>query len=320
MPDFWNLLTANKDLLWAGIVSAIIAAAVSYWFKRRETRHTAQVAYEYEQRKRLRELIGRYHGRLLNAANSMSHRMWNLYTNYDKGWLTVHGGYANPDAYYFQSTVYRFLNVCALLRQLEAEAVLLDARIAEKQDFTFLNYAAALQWVMTDVALTKGLPYDNFDETDHFFSDRFRQACDLCLSDARFISHEKFSALLKPAPELEALLKYFDGLTRNEDRLRWDRLVAFHLLLMAFINSFGYKRQRSSHHQFAQVAKYIRNREVLENLVAWLPRHDLGSDQEAKTIMRAAKICAVDQSQRVSVKAHDAQPPVAADTPQAARR
>lgn len=287
-----NLLTANKNLLWAAIVSAVVSAAVSSWFKRRETRHAAKVAYEYEQRKRLRELIGRYHGRLINAANSMNYRMWNLYRNYDRSWLAVHGVYSDPETYYFRSTVYRFLNVCALVRQLESEAVLLDARIAEKKDFTFLNYAAALHWVMTDVALTEGLNYDNFDQTDHFFSDHFRQNCDLCLSNGGFLTIEQFSETLKNGSRLTPILRYFDGLTRDEERLRWDRLVAFHLLIMAFINAFGYKRQKSSNEQFTHVAKQIRNARVLQNLSAWLPRHDLGDEREAKRIRRAARMLA----------------------------
>src|SRR3989442_12610033 len=106
-----ELAITQKDLLWAAVVSAIVSAAVSYWFKRGETRHKAEVDYEYEQRKKLREVIGRYHGRLLSAANSMSYRLWNLYSNHDKGWLKVQGAYATS-GYYFLSSVYRFLNVC----------------------------------------------------------------------------------------------------------------------------------------------------------------------------------------------------------------
>lgn len=288
MSTVGDLFATNTDLLWAAIVSAVVSAGVSYWFKRRETRHTAEVEYEYEQRKKLRELIGHHHGRLLNAANSMNYRMWNLYANHDKGWLDADGDYANPSFYYFRSTVYRFLNVCALVRLVEAEAVLLDARIAQKKDFIFLNYAAALHWVMTDVALNEGLPYDNFHQTDHFFSDHFRQYCDRCLSDGSFIGLEQFSDLLSPDSSLEPVLHYFDGLTRDEARLRWDRLVAFHLLIMAFINSFGYKRQHSSDEHFIRAAKQIRNPRVLENLVAWIPRHDLDRDSEIKKVIRAA--------------------------------
>lgn len=288
MSALSDLLTTNTELLWAAIVSAIVSACVSYWFKRRETRHTAEVEYEYEQRKKLRQLIGSHHGRLLNAANSMNYRLWNLYANHEKAWLDVSGDYTNQDFYYFRSSVYRFLNVCALVRQLEAEAVLLDTRIAQKKDFVFLNYATALHWVMTDVALTDGLPYDSFHQTDHFFSDHLRQYCDICLRNGNFVSIEEFSGLLNSTSGLDIALRYFDGLTRDEPRLRWDRLVAFHLLIMAFINSFGYKRQYSNQEQFFLVAQQMRNQKVLENLVVWLPRHDLGHDPEAKKIIRAA--------------------------------
>jgi hypothetical protein len=266
----------------------VVSAGVSYLFKRRETRYKAEIAYEYEQRKKLRELIGRYHGRLLNAAVSMNHRVWNLYGNQDKGWLDVNGKYSDPDWYYFRSSVYRFLNVCAVVRQLEAEAVLLDVRVAKKEDFTFLNYAAAFHWVMTDVALTDGLPYDNFDQKDHFFSDRIREYCDCCLSEGSFISLEAFGQLLdQGAPRIKPVLRYFDGLNRSEARLRWDRLVAFHLLVLSFINSFGYSRQYSTEEHFLEAARQVKNPRVLDNLVKWLPRHDLRSDLEAKRIVRA---------------------------------
>jgi hypothetical protein len=288
--DLIDLMSSRTNLLWAALVSAGVSAGISFLFKLRETRYSAEVAYEYEQRKKLRELIGRYHGRLLNASVSMNHRFWNLYQNQGKGWLDANGDYLDRGAYYFRSSVYRFLNVFAVVRQLEAEAVLLDVRIAKKEDFVFLNYAAAFHWVMTDIALTEGLTYDSFDQTDHFFSDRFREYCDCCLSEGSFISLAAFAQLLEEgATKIEPVLHYFDGLNRKEGRLRWDRLVALHLLILSFINSFGYPRQYSSQKHFVDVAKQIENPKVLQNLVNWLPRHDLGSDLEAKRIAQAAK-------------------------------
>lgn len=289
MTSIIDLLKSNTDIFGVAAVSAIVSAAVSYLFKRRETRHAAEVEYEYEQRKKLIELIGRHHGRLLNAANSMNFRMWNLYTNHDKNWLDANGNYADPAFYYFRSTVYRFLNVCALVRVLETEAVMLDARIAPEKDFVFLNYVAAFHWVMTDTALMDGLPYDDFKQTDHFFSDHLRQYCDLCLYEGTFINQQKFSALLDGPSNLDPVLHFFDGLKRDEPRLRWDRLVAFHLLIMAFINSFGYERQYSNDDHFARAAMQICNPRVLENLINWIPRHDLDRDRETKKIIRAAK-------------------------------
>lgn len=290
MINVLELLSANANLLWAGVVSAMVSTAVSYFFKRRETRYSAEVAYQYEQRKKLRELIGRYHGRLLNAANSMNYRLWNLYANHQEGWLAVNGKYSNPKSYYFRTSVYRFLNVCNLVRQLESEAVLLDARIAKKEDFVFLNYAAALHWVMTDVALAEGLPYDKFHQTDHFYSDSYREYCDACTQEGAFVSLRQFSDVLRDNSKiLTPVLKYFDDLRPDESRLRWDRLVAFHLLLLAFINSFGYERQYTDQEKFTAVAKQIRNARILDNLITWLPRHELGRDGEARKIIKAAK-------------------------------
>lgn len=289
MSDFLNLLTAPTNILWVAAVSAAISTAISYFFKRSETRHKLEVEYEYEQRKRLRELIGRYHGRLLNAATSLNYRLWNLYAHHDRGWLNVNGVYYQGAGYYFVSTVYRFLSVFALIRQLETEAVLLDRRIAEKKDYTFLNYAAALHWVMTDVALFDGLAYDSSFQKDHFFSDYFRHYSDACSKDQALLAFEEFRAGPYCSNELEPVLSYFDGLRPDEPRFRWDRLVALHMILMAFNNVFGYRRQHSSQEDFDSAAKKLQNRKILTNLVKWLNKHDLGSDKEARKIIAADK-------------------------------
>jgi len=139
-----HLLAIKADLLWATLVSVIVSAAVSYYFRKREARHKLAVEYEYEQRKKLRDIIGRYHGRLLQACNSLNYRFWNLYANADAKWLGAEGGHANP-GYYLLSFVHRFLAVFSFIRQFENEATYIDTRIAEKKDFIFLNYLEAIR-------------------------------------------------------------------------------------------------------------------------------------------------------------------------------
>jgi hypothetical protein len=85
------------------------------------------------------------------------------------------------------------------------------------------------------------------------------------------------------------VLQFFDSLYRGENRLRWDRLVALHLILLAFINRFGYDRQRSQQVQFEDVAKQMLHPEILANLVAHLPRRDLGTDREARKVAKAVR-------------------------------
>jgi hypothetical protein len=285
MPiDFSKLLTTQTNLLWAAAVSAIVSAVTSYLLRLREERHKLEAEYEYEQRKRLRNLIGSYHGRLLNAANSLNYRLWNLYKHHDRGWLRVGGTYP-PENYYFHSFIHRFLNVFFHIRQFEREAVVVDARIAEPRDFLFLKYLAALRWCMTDVALFHNVPYDHYDQTDHFFSDAFRQYCDDCAAQGgEFIALHDLTTRVQTDRTLDSVLHFFDSLSPDEDRLRWDRLVALHLLLVAFVNNFGYEEQRTSPEQFNEIAAQFRHPQILSNLAAWLPRHGLGSDVEAARI------------------------------------
>ena len=284
----FDLLSSKTDILWVALVSAAVSAAVSYYFRKREARHNLALEYEYGERKKLRELIGRYHGRLLQTSNSLNYRFWNLYSNAHAGWLDVGGDYSRS-GYYFISFVHRFLAVCTLIRQFENEAIYVDARIAEKKDFTFLNYLAALRWVMTDVALFAGVPYDTSHQRDHFFADNFRQYCDACQVEGDFISYQGLSELIAEDHSLDPVLQFFDSLCPSEDRLRWDRLVAFHLLLLAFINSFGYRIQYSGQLKFSDVVAQARNAVILENLVQWLPRHGLDKDYESRRIVRACQ-------------------------------
>ena len=154
--DWSQLFEADAPLLWAAIVSAIVSAGVSYILRRREIRFNLSAEYEYEQRKKLRSLMGNYHGRALQAANRLNQRCWNLYTYVSKGWLNVNGDYTNA-GYYFNTTAYRFLHVWTLARRFEAEALYIDARIAEKNDLAFLNYLSAFLWCVTTASLFKGL-------------------------------------------------------------------------------------------------------------------------------------------------------------------
>jgi len=263
-----NALTAPTNILWAALISAILSTVIASLSRLGEVRDKARVDYEYAQRKALSELVGRNIGGVLNAAESMSHRLWNLYQNHGQSWLVERNGY------YLQSSVYRFLALAALLRQVAGSAILLDARLSAKREFTFLNYVAALHWVMTDVSLFDGLIYDAGEEKDHFFSDNYRTYADLCWSDGKVLTFDAFKEKIANDEKAASVINFFMNLKPEKDRYRWDRLVALHLLLLAFINTFGYKRQFSEQSQFDEVAGQIRHQKVLSNLLNWLDRHD----------------------------------------------
>jgi hypothetical protein len=286
MADLQTLLFSDTKLLAAAIVSAAVSASISLGSKLFEVRDKLAAEYKHEQRKKLKELTGRYYGRTLRSAVNLNNRLWNLYQNHDKGWLEANGRFDTNCGYYLLSFVHRTLNLFSLIRQFEAEAVYLDARIAHKDDFIFMNYLESLYWAMTDVSLYDGVKYDSTLQKDHFFSDRLRAYCDSCISSTGFISHDALAEKIRSDRSLDGILQFFDGLTKNESRLRWDRIVILHLILMCFINRFGYKTQYSTVNQMQEVATQLNNRQMLSNLQAWLPRLGLENDKETKKLMR----------------------------------
>jgi len=270
------------------LVHSLFGAPLKYWLEKKSLRNRLATEYEYAQRKDLRELIGRYQGRMLEAAETLNNRLWNLYTNQEKGWLDAQGNYKDC-GYYLPSFVYRFLNLYALARRFESEAILIDSRIADEKDLDFVKFVKAFAWAVCDVALFDQIDYDTMFATDHFFRDRLREICDSCMGEKGFLGHEELRSVLLNDSDFDDVFRYFDGLKRNESRLRWDRLVVMHLLLLAFVNSFGYDMQKSTSQQFINVARQTVNPQVLRNLRSWLPKLGLQQNKSANLIGKAVE-------------------------------
>jgi hypothetical protein len=259
----------------------LATSPVRYVFENLLQRSKAKTDYEYNQRKRLRSKIGGYHGRLLETATSLNYRLLKIYEKRDEPWLQADGDYTKrwPDGYFFNSTIYRFMAFVAVANRFEREALYVDSRIGTKTDRLFVYYIKALRWTLTDVALFDGLDYDDSMPTDHFYTDHLRRMCAAVwkkngkgLLDLRAIE----DYLAEPQHELDGVLRFFDGLQPDEPgRYRWDRVMAFQLVLVAFIHNFGYEIDESDPKWFAAAAGRMRP-EVATNLLAWLPKHGIG--------------------------------------------
>ena len=275
-----------------GLMAGFIGPAAKHFWDRWSLRHRLRTEHEYSERKKLRELISTFHGRVLEAAESLNHRLWNLRKNQAQDWLQLNGHYEEAGQhYYFRTTIYRLLVLLKQLKEFQDQAIYIDARIAEKTDVLFLMYAKALEWTLTDFALFDGLPYDPNNATDHLFKGHIRVACEVCDgNNAKFplIEFENCLRAGKFTGEFSPLYRFFDGLSANGS-LRWDRLVAFHILLCSFINTFGYSMQRTSPQQIQELAKSFRHPEILANLLAWREKLGINSDKEGKKLTRTLK-------------------------------
>jgi hypothetical protein len=267
-------------------VTALATAPVRFVAEKRLHRAQAATDYEYAQRKELRAKIGTYQGRLLEAAANLNYRINEIYRSRSKGWLNVSGDYTKrwPRGYFFNSTVLRLITFVALAESFEREAIYIDSRIANPTDRLFLFYVKALRWALTDTALFDGLGYSEDAPTDHFYSDHLRRMCWSVWTGDKWtlVDLRALEDLVAGEHELAALLEFIDGLDPDDrERFRWDRIVAFQLVLMAFIETFGYEVHKTEQNWFNGIAARMRP-EVATNLLDWMPKLGIGEGRRLR--------------------------------------
>lgn len=277
------------DFVWTVVVAGIVSALISYFFKTREMRKSAEIDYQYEQKKKLSELIGGRHGRLVAAASRFSLRMNNLYRNDSHGWINVDGNYATS-SYYFRSTIYRFMELLCVLRDVERQSILLDTRIAKPTDFNFLKYVTAMNWVISDSELLNENESDVVYQRDHIYADNIRRFCDLSLEEGEFPDIETFEKHFSNDSELEVVLKFFDGVTRGEPRKRWDRLVCLHLLILSFLNSFGHPSDKVGTDEIDRILRQLKHSESKRAFAERLKNYKLDDDPSIRGLSWALRI------------------------------
>src|SRR5476649_2754630 len=116
------------------IQSALIAAAVAILtlllraltkpiWERSFHKFKLDSDYKYDQRKKVREAISKYKVPLLNAAESLNHRLWNFSKNASEAWHIRKDEENISDKYYLLSFCYRFLLFFSLCRKVDLELV-----------------------------------------------------------------------------------------------------------------------------------------------------------------------------------------------------
>ncbi|XVV05787.1 hypothetical protein ACQPW3_10520 [Actinosynnema sp. CA-248983] len=277
-----ELLTAVIAAVVA-LATTLLAQPLRFLADRALYRGQISTQYRQDRLKEINEVVGEHLGPLLEAAEAFDHRMHNMYRRPEsREWLTLDGDYDRP-SYYLDTTVSRFLAVITVVRRFEVRALHIDPRVVRRDAFTFVAYGKSMRWTMTNVDLVAGLGYDPSRAADHFFADRLRSIADQVTAAGR-VDVAELKASLDPDSAPWAVWRFFDGVSANEQRLRWDRLVAFHLVVMLFLRAYGYPMQRPSPKQVRAVVRKVRNPEVVANLRTWLRRH--GVDRSATRLLR----------------------------------
>lgn len=282
------------EVILPAIISLITAlVTIKYKSKKDELSHENKLNFEHSlsEKKRIKESISKYKIQMINVCEVLNYRLWNLSEHYDKEWHFVDGDFTKETKYYFHSFIYRLGAIIWWSNKIENELTYLDTTIADKEDLDFLKFCKFIHITLSQVKLFNDIEYNGAIDNDHFFYHKLIKQIN-CLSNddkSNIINYDSFEKDLKnKLNDMEGLCKFIDGIHPTENRLRWNRLFALHLITIAFLNNYGYDFQKTSNKQIKEVIETMslseNNDKVLSNLINLLDKIKLNNNIEIQKI------------------------------------
>jgi hypothetical protein len=284
MIDFYRSLTPQIQAAIIAAITAILTTILSFltksWIDKKVLIDKLESEYKYEQQKNLKALLAKNKMRLLNASESLKHRLWNFMENHSEPWLSSRGNY-------YKSFVYRFISFFAYIRQIEKELIYIDSTFAGKTDLEFIKFLRTFPQLFCDVKLFKGEDYDKSLAVDHFFRNNFENICDSFIRLNEVVTYSSFiDDFDKFEFENKKLFEYFDSICIDETRYRFDLIKTFHLTLIAFLNTYGYDFQETTIRQIGDVIENPRKSRLYKNYKDVLIRNKLDKNKWIREIIK----------------------------------
>jgi len=284
MIDYFLGFTPQTQAAIIAALTALLTTMLSFvtkgWIEKRIHLNKLESEYRYEQQKNLKAILSKNKMRLLNAGESLNHRLWNNIENHSENWLSSRGNY-------YYSFVYRFVSFFAYIRQIEKELIYIDSTFAGKKDLEFIKFLRTFPQLFSDTTLFDGENYDNNFATDHFFRNNFEQICEAFIKNNEVISYSLFKENISIYEhENDTIFSFFDNITVSENRFRFDLLQTFHLTLIAFLNSYGYDFQETTMKQVGYIIENPRKSRLLKNYKQLLIRNKLSKNVWIKKFLK----------------------------------
>lgn len=293
MPDLSQI---NPNLL-----TAVIAAVTSFFtlfvteliknqLASNLLKNKLKTEHLYAQQKAIKDVLARFKTHILDSSEWLHRRLINLSKHHASGWQTVNGDYENMEHYYFTTFTYRFMRLFAWMRLVKKELIFLDTTIASKEDLDFVKFMKLLEKVLQDSDLFVGFPFSTDSNRDYLLHDRLEEMSHVLIENNEVLTYSQFKEVAgERLSKYRSLCTFLDGIRPDENRLRWDRLFCFHLVLICFINTYGYDYQRVSDVEIKRIADNIQHPKLLDNLVELLAPYKINEHSEWKRMWRVMK-------------------------------
>lgn len=205
--------------------------------------------FVFEQRKNIKQEISKNKILLLNSAEELNHRLWNLRENIDNGWHNIdRADWKNSGNYYLQSFAYRWLVFFHYILNTDNSILSFDSTLSSKSDILYIKFIKIFKNYFTDVELLKDFNYNASTAKNHFFKNNLHQISNYVLDkNDKVISFIEFKNKLKKGhQDIDPVLNYISTIENDYQNINYSVMKGFHLLIIIFLNIFGHDYQKTA--------------------------------------------------------------------------
>lgn len=279
--------TFVQSIIVPGLVSIAVTGVTIFLKSMLDSKsHQNKIAIDHEhaEKKKIKEAIANHKVKTLNSFEELNHRLWNLADNYKSKWHVMDGAYHQEDKYYFHSFVYRLAAMSCSANKVETDLIYLDTTLSDKSELDFLKFCKFINIFLCQASLYKGLDYDESEPVDHFYRHKLlKEVNSLLDNQGDIIFYEQFEENLSShLLAMKGICQFIDAASPLEVRYRWIKLFCLQLILICFMNSYGYDFQKTDDEQIDKILEFIRLHDssdvALANFVAALKKHKLNTN------------------------------------------
>ncbi len=271
------------------VLTFLLTNWLKNYFENKLLQRNLETEHKFEQQKKIKEAIAKYKVHLLTACEDLNHRFWNLSKNHHQNWIDIEGDYGN-EHYYFHSTVYKLLCLYYWVGKIKKEMIFLDTTIASNEDLEFIKFLKFFPNILCDLTFIVGKEANGNYAVDHFFRTEFEQLPDAIADKDEPITYSTYKTKLKILKkDLSSLYSYIDGVSPNEQRMRWDRLHLLHLTTIIFLNNYGYDFQQTNETKIEEIITKPRVSLYLINYFKFYKEYKLDDNKEVKRVENIVK-------------------------------
>ena len=233
-------------------ITALLTTLIKSYVDRLNYKNKLQKDLEFEQQRAVKNTISKYKGHLIDSIGTLHNRL--KYLARKEGYAKLNIGNIDKDDQILKSTIYRFLSSFAWMHLIKKEIIHFDPTKAHEEDLVMMKFLRILPLPFQDKDLESNMSR-TFNKKSLIPSNTFEEMYKWMIEEKEIVGYSLFLQEYDENLHLfEPLQEYLINLKPENETTRWDRLFTFHLIIMSFLNRFGYDFQHNSE---ASVKKYI---------------------------------------------------------------